>query len=47
MQVERQRLAQRVVVFVISAEREDACHWGERAMGDKFKAGVKLRTSEQ
>lgn len=47
MQVERQRLAQRVVVFVIPAEREDACRWGERAMGDKFKAGVELRTSEQ
>ena len=47
MQVKQQRLAQRVDVLVLSAEREYACHWGERAMGDKFKAGVELRTSEQ
>ena len=47
MQVKQQRLAQRVDVLVLSAEREYACHWGERAMGDKFTAGVELRTSEQ
>ena len=42
MQAEQRRLAQRVDALVISTERECACHWGERAMGDKFKAGVEL-----